>query len=193
MVVAPPPEALVGAAAMYSCCRTAVRGDTSEAALAELEEILGQAHMVADAGEYYRGWCNAAAYVAACGLAERLDTKNPQHLPIILAHTDKRAVLARLGLSALVRHVPHQATPLRPFPLEAIGAHRALHDRAVPVPSVSVPHSVPHSATPAAPDTSSDAAPDAAPDSAAPAAPDSAAGMASRPPAEKKIALVFSD
>jgi len=235
VVVAPPPEALVNAAAMYSCCRAAVRGDTSEAALAELEEILGQAHMVADAGEYYRGWCNAAAYVAACGLAERLDVKNPQHLPVILAHTDKRAVLARLGLSALVRHVPHQATPLRPFPLEAIGAHRAQHDRAATthghaVPPASLMEAWPCLPPPSAPSSAAQTAPPSAAQTAAPSAAQTAANrvvgvaapslaadaasdwvspaaadsvafattsakayLATHPPAEKKITLVFND
>jgi len=124
ITVTPPPLTLTSAAALYASSRIATKNDTSAPALAELEDILAQANLIADAGEYYRGWCNAASYAAACGLSAHLDAKNLQHLPVILAHTDKRAVLARLGLSSLIRYVPQQATPTRPFPLEAIGSQR---------------------------------------------------------------------
>jgi hypothetical protein len=118
--IPPPPLALTEASRAFADSAVRLRGDVSAESLAELEDILAGA-LASDGDPFAAGWSNCASYLAACGVSDLLDPADPLHLPLILAQRDKRAVLARLGLSAVVQFSPRDVTVLRPFPLAPLG------------------------------------------------------------------------
>lgn len=125
--VAPPPAGLARCAQQFLDC-AARRGSTAPAALAELEAILTDASLLAASGQYYAGWAAAASYAVQL-LAPHLDPGDARHLPLLLAHTDCRARVARLHLSGAVQPAPRLATAERPYPLEPVGESRAAAPR----------------------------------------------------------------